>query len=83
MVHFRCSKKGHELKIAEQVVEQSSAIIGDAREGKEGIHANHMTMTKFASATDSEYKKVADVIWRFVRDATAAGSAPMTSNDRE
>lgn len=55
-----------------KVVERSSAIIGDAREGKEGIHGNHMTMTKFTSAQDSEFKKVSDVIWRFVRDATMA-----------
>ena len=52
-----------------QVVDGSSAVIGDAREGKEGIHRNHMAMTKFSSAQDQEYKKVADVIWRFVRDA--------------
>ena len=57
-----------------QVVEKTSAVIGDAREGKEGIHGNHMTMTKFPSAQDQEYKKVADVIWRFVRDAATISS---------
>ena len=57
---------------AGKVVERSSAIIGDAREGKEGVHGNHRTMTKFTSAQDSEFKKVSDVIWRFVRDATMA-----------
>jgi len=62
---------------AGKVVERSSAIIGDAREGKEGIHGNHMTMTKFTSAQDPEFKKVSDVIWRFVRDAA------MASNDGE
>jgi len=57
---------------AGKVVERSSAIIGDAREGKEGVHGNHRTMTKFTSAQDSGFKKVSDVIWRFVRDATMA-----------
>ncbi len=62
---------------ARKVVERSSAVIGDAREGKEGIHGNHRTMTKFTSAQDPEFKKVSDVIWRFVRDAAVA------SNDSE
>ena len=57
-----------------QVVDKSSAVIGDAREGKEGIHGNHITMTKFPSAHNQEYKKVADVIWRFVRDAATSSS---------
>ena len=64
-----------------QVVEESSATIGDAREGKEGIHGNHKTMTKFVSATDSEYRKVSDVIWRFVKNAAAAAQATMTTSD--
>lgn len=54
-----------------QVVEPSSTTIGDAREGKEGIHGNHETMTKFASEIDDGYQKVADVIWRFSKEAAA------------
>ena len=58
----------------QQVVEPFSAIIGDAREGKEGIHGNHRTMTKFSSAQDQGYKRVSDVIYRFARDAASAPS---------
>ena len=58
----------------EQVVERSSAIIGDAREGKEGIHGNHKTMTKFPSVQDPGYVKVSDVIYRFARDSANASS---------
>ncbi|KAI4214034.1 MAG: hypothetical protein LQ351_003438 [Letrouitia transgressa] len=58
---------------ARKIVEPFSAVIGDPREGKEGIHGNHKTMTKFVSEEDDGYRKVSDVIFRFVRDAAAKG----------
>jgi hypothetical protein len=38
-------------------VSRDSAIIGDARENRETIHADHMGMVKFATR-DSEYGKI-------------------------
>jgi hypothetical protein len=35
-----------------------SAIIGDAREDRGSIHADHLGMVKFATRSDTEYKKV-------------------------
>jgi hypothetical protein len=35
-----------------------SAIIGDAREIRGSIHADHLGMVKFASRCDTGYKKV-------------------------
>ena len=35
-----------------------SAIIGDARENRESIHADHIGMAKFSSSSDAGYKKV-------------------------
>jgi hypothetical protein len=35
-----------------------SAIIGDASEIREFIHADHLGMVKFASRSDTGYKKV-------------------------
>ena len=41
-----------------QVVDGESAIIGDARENRESIHADHIGMAKFSSSNDVGYKKV-------------------------
>jgi hypothetical protein len=35
-----------------------SAIIGDAREDRASIYADHLGMVKFASRSDAGYKKV-------------------------
>jgi len=45
------------LIIGDQIVSGDSAIIGDARENRETIHADHVGMTKFSRREDSEYKK--------------------------
>ena len=41
-----------------QVVEGGSAIIGDARERRDTIHADHINMVKFSDRTDDGYVKV-------------------------
>jgi hypothetical protein len=40
------------------VVYGDSAIIGDAREIRGSIHADHLGMVKFAGRSDTGYKKV-------------------------
>jgi hypothetical protein len=44
------------------VVDKDSAIIGDARENRETIHADHIGMAKFSSRDDPGYKKVLNAI---------------------
>ena len=39
-----------------------SAIIGDARENRETIHGDHISMTKFSTKDDPGYKKVLNSI---------------------
>jgi hypothetical protein len=46
------------LIVVHQVVCGESAIIGDAREIRGSIHADHLGMVKFASRSDTGYKKV-------------------------
>ena len=41
-----------------QVVEGDSIVIGDARERRDTIHADHINMVKFSDAGDSGYRKV-------------------------
>ena len=42
----------------DQVVEGGSAIIGDARERRDTIHADHVDMVKFSDRTDDGYVKI-------------------------
>jgi hypothetical protein len=44
------------------VVERESAIIGDARERRETIHADHVGMVKFSTRDDPGYRKVLNAI---------------------
>jgi hypothetical protein len=46
------------LIVVHQVVYGESAIIGDACEIRGSIHADHLGMVKFASRSDTGYKKV-------------------------
>jgi hypothetical protein len=39
-------------------VHGDSAIIGDARENRETLYADHIGMAKFSSRDDTEYRKV-------------------------
>jgi hypothetical protein len=41
-----------------QVVNADSAVIGDARENRGTIHANHIGMVKFSARSDFGYKKI-------------------------
>ena len=45
-----------------QVVEGGSIVIGDARERRDTIHADHINMVKFTDATDDGYRKVLHAI---------------------
>jgi hypothetical protein len=42
----------------DQVVEGGSAIIGDARERRDTIYADHVNMVKFSDRTDDGYFKI-------------------------
>jgi protein SERAC1 len=44
--------------VLDQVVYGDSAIIGDAREKRETIHADHIGMTKFSTKDDDGYGKI-------------------------
>ena len=39
-----------------------SAIIHDARENRDTIHADHIGMTQFSSRDDTQYRKVLNAI---------------------
>ena len=41
-----------------QVVSRESAILGDARENRDSIHADHIGMSKFSTTSDPGYKKI-------------------------
>ena len=56
----------------EQIVKKCSGQIGNALEGKGYIHATHQEMSKFGSARETGYKRVADVIEDFVAAAMEA-----------
>ena len=45
-----------------QVVPGESAIIGDARENRETIYGDHISMVKFSTKDDPGYKKVLNSI---------------------
>jgi hypothetical protein len=45
-----------------QVVSRDSAVIGDAREIRDYIYADHVDMVKFSSRADSGYQKVVHAI---------------------
>ena len=46
----------------EQVVPGESAIIGDARENRETIYGDHISMVKFSTKYDPGYKKILNSI---------------------
>ena len=41
-----------------QVVSRESAILGDAHENRDSIHADHVGMSKFSTTGDPGYKKI-------------------------
>ena len=46
------------LILMHQVVSRESAILGDARENRDSIHADHVGMSKFSTTSDPGYKKI-------------------------
>jgi hypothetical protein len=60
-------------------VPDDSATIGDARENRETIHADHVGMTKFSSRDDSEYKKVLGAIEQLLE--MPSEGKPIAAND--
>lgn len=48
--------------LLQQLVEGDSAIIGDARERRDTVHANHVNIVKFSDAKDNGYLKVLHAI---------------------
>ena len=44
------------------MVEGGSALIGDARERRDMIHADHVNMVKFSDRTDDGYVKILHAI---------------------
>ncbi|KAF8538874.1 hypothetical protein BDD12DRAFT_739548, partial [Trichophaea hybrida] len=57
--------------ISGKVVGDTSAILGDADEGREGINGNHSEMCKFASLQDDGFRKVTGVLLRYVQDISS------------
>ncbi|KAL3953290.1 hypothetical protein ACCO45_013233 [Purpureocillium lilacinum] len=57
------------LSLAGKVVEDYSAIIGDACEGKATLQRDHMGLSRFSSLDDPDYQLVFGVIRRWVRQA--------------
>ena len=56
-----------------------SAIIGDARETRMSIHADHVEMAKFSSSEDAGYKKVLYAIEMLLEWRPTDGRAPEES----
>ena len=48
--------------VLHQVVEGGSALIGDARERRDTMHADHVNMVKFLDHTDDRYVKILNSI---------------------
>jgi hypothetical protein len=57
-INFKESGTSRCSIVLDQVVYGDSAIIGDARENRETIHADHIGMTKFSTKDDDGYGKV-------------------------
>ena len=53
---------GTGINSIDQVVPGESAIIGDARENRETIYGDHISMAKFSTKDDPGYKKVLNSI---------------------
>ncbi|MCJ1263508.1 hypothetical protein MMC22_003378 [Lobaria immixta] len=62
------------IKGVRMVVEPFSAVIGDAREGKESMNANHLTMTKYDGEENQCFLQVSAVIRRFIQQASSVQS---------
>ena len=50
------------------MVDRESAIIGDAREHRETIHADHTGIVKFSTREDPGYRKVLNAIEMIIED---------------
>ena len=60
-----------------QVVEGGSAIIGDARERRDMIHANHINMVKFSDPKDDGYLKVFHAIKVLLDELESTGQSAL------
>ena len=56
------------------VVEADSAKIGDGREEVNRIPASHSEMSKFSSSSDIGFKRVSNVLLRWVQEITTSGT---------
>ena len=52
------------------MVEGGSAIIGDAHERRDTIHADHINMVKFSSVTEDGYVKILYAIETLLEEQT-------------
>ena len=64
----------------EQVVYGESAIIGDPYENRGTIYADHFSMVKFSSRSDSEYRKVLYAIEMLLEGSHKDESAQVTQS---
>jgi len=60
----------------DQVVPGESAIIGDARENRETIYGDHISMAKFSTKDDPGYKKVLNSIETLLEGLGEASPTP-------
>jgi len=60
-----------------KIVEGVSAVIGDAYERRDTIHANHINMVKFSDRTDDGYRKVLSAIKVLLRERLQSAGQSM------
>jgi len=79
LVFAVCGLQQLVLTRIDQVVPLESAIIGDSDENRETIYGDHISMVKFSTKDDSEYKKVLNSIEMLLE---RLGEDPLTPSKR-
>ncbi|KAF8236873.1 hypothetical protein L208DRAFT_1250112, partial [Tricholoma matsutake] len=62
------------------VVSRESAILGDARENRDSIHADHVGMSKFSTTSDAGYKKILHAVEVLVEGIQGSENEPASGN---
>jgi hypothetical protein len=68
------------LILMHQVVSRESAILGDARENRDSIHADHVGMSKFSTTSDPGYKKILYAIGMLVEGVQSSEEEVPSAN---
>ncbi|KAF8236898.1 hypothetical protein L208DRAFT_1250558, partial [Tricholoma matsutake] len=62
------------------VVSRESAILGDAHENRDSIHADHVGMSKFSTTSDAGYKKILHAVEVLVEGIQGSENEPASGN---